>query len=524
MILLIIFLCVLSVYVVKIIVQLFDFLKKVSSIPTAPHASRIPLVGHLPILFKIYRENNLTASSAVFSFIKQVHKESPEITRIGVFKILLGPIPFIAVTCPEFAELLLKRPHLPKSFLYRALEIGINGLITLNGEKYRYHKRLLTPAFDVHILQTLPSIVHKRVMLMMKEIKEAVETKDGIIDDISLLAAKMAGFIILDSSGAGIDVGSLVENYDVDSILHDWNITKTFVSDRFIQPWLLFDSLLPFFEYGRRASAAMQRMLSLGDKGFSLLRESLRQKEQQSKLDERKFRTYLEIMVRENEKNPETFTKEDVMGELRTFIATGFDSLSTALTWLLHYLGHNTRVQEKIMLELQEVFGDSDRPATLQDLKRLKYLEAVFKEGLRIVPPVPVIVRDADQDIHLSDDIVIPNHAPVFIFPYFVHRDPRHWPEPEKFLPERFLGPQDNNNLSDHTDPERRHPLAFMPFSAGSRICIGSKYATIESLGVLSTILRRFKIRSLNPTGSIRSNLQITFGPVDPITLQFIPV
>lgn len=115
------------------------------------------------------------------------------------------------------------------------------------------------------------------------------------------------------------------------------------------------------------------------------------------------------------------------------------------------------------MEELQEVFGESDLPPTYQDLQNLHYLERVLKESLRLYPSVPYLSRVSEEEIHTYTGHTIPKNIILQIHVYDLHRNPQLYPEPEKFDPDRFL-------------PEncaKRHPFAYIPFSAGPRNCIG---------------------------------------------------
>lgn len=93
----------------------------------------------------------------------------------------------------------------------------------------------------------------------------------------------------------------------------------------------------------------------------------------------------------------------------------------------------------------------------------LKYMECVIKEGLRLYPSVPFIARTLEDDIHTKEGYIFPRGSNTFIHIFDLHRNPKHWPEPEKFDPDRFL-PENCVN---------RHPFAYVPFSAGPRNCVG---------------------------------------------------
>ena len=99
---------------------------------------------------------------------------------------------------------------------------------------------------------------------------------------------------------------------------------------------------------------------------------------------------------------------------------------------------------------------------TVFDFKKLEYLECVLKETLRMYPSVPFIGRDCRTETILNG-LIFPASTQISIHIFDIMRDPRHFPEPNVFKPERFL-PETAN---------RRHPFAFVPFSAGSRNCIG---------------------------------------------------
>ncbi len=158
-------------------------------------------------------------------------------------------------------------------------------------------------------------------------------------------------------------------------------------------------------------------------------------------------------------------------------------------------------------MELDSIFDGSNRNASLSDMREMKYLECVIKEAMRLYPPVPVIGRKLSEDIQL-DDYCIPEGCMIKIDLFNLHRDARYFPEPEKFNPDRFS-----------PDGVKRHPYAYLPFSAGPRNCIGQKFAAYEVKVVVSTILRNFKIRSVDKRDDVKMINELVLRPINGINV-----
>ncbi|GFG33256.1 hypothetical protein Cfor_04564, partial [Coptotermes formosanus] len=139
---------------------------------------------------------------------------------------------------------------------------------------------------------------------------------------------------------------------------------------------------------------------------------------------------------------------------------------------------------------------------TLNAITTIIETVAVFKEAMRLFPPVPIHSREAIKEIDLGHGHIVPAGAITWMPAYVIHKDPKHFPEPEKFDPDRF-SPQ--NSVG-------RHPYAYTPFGIGRRMCVGHEYATMEAKTILSTVLRRYCVTEIE--GGIRGlekTLKFTF-------------
>jgi cytochrome P450 len=121
------------------------------------------------------------------------------------------------------------------------------------------------------------------------------------------------------------------------------------------------------------------------------------------------------------------------------------------------------------------------------DLPRLRYAAAVVHESMRLYPPAWVLARRLLMPREVCG-YALPAGATVVFSPWLVHRDPDLWPEPDRFQPERWLGP-----------PSERPRFAYFPFGAGPRQCIGNGFAEMESVLVLATLCRRWWV---SPAGT----------------------
>ncbi|MFH8411362.1 cytochrome P450 [Streptomyces sp. NPDC018019] len=154
-----------------------------------------------------------------------------------------------------------------------------------------------------------------------------------------------------------------------------------------------------------------------------------------------------------------------------------------AVSWTLHLLGRHPEVAERVAGELDRVLGERPVP-DYADLRRLPYLDMVVKEAMRLYPPGPYGARETTEALVLGD-YEVPAGTVIFYPFWAVHMNPDHWPDPEKFVPERFL-PE---------EVAKRPRLAYIPFGIGPRSCEGAGLAMVEAELVLAVLLKRFRFR-----------------------------
>jgi cytochrome P450 len=205
----------------------------------------------------------------------------------------------------------------------------------------------------------------------------------------------------------------------------------------------------------------------------------------------------LSLLLRARDDEVAGMTDEQVRDEAMTLFLAGHETTAVALTWTLYLLSQHSDAEARLHSELDGVLGDS--PPTTADISRLPYTQMVLRESMRLFPPAWAIGRRALSD-HRVDGHTIRARSVIVVSPYLVHRDPRWWPEPLSFRPERW---------AEADQPPR---LAYFPFGAGPRMCIGEPFAWMEAVLVVATIARRWRLR-LVPGHPIEFQPAVTLRP-----------
>jgi cytochrome P450 len=195
-----------------------------------------------------------------------------------------------------------------------------------------------------------------------------------------------------------------------------------------------------------------------------------------------------------------------IRDEIVTLLWAGHETTFNALEWAWYFLSENEPVRARLTAELDAVLAG--RVPTLDDLPRLPYADRVFAETLRLYPPAWILARWALADDLLPSGRRVPRNTLLLILPYVVQRDPRFFPDPDRFDPDRFA-------------PEHRAgrpAFAYFPFGAGTRVCIGEHYARLQGVLALATIARRCRL-ALAPGQRVRPLPMITVRPARPLMM-----
>ncbi len=222
----------------------------------------------------------------------------------------------------------------------------------------------------------------------------------------------------------------------------------------------------------------------------------------------------LTLLVRSSEEQGQPLTRQELRDQLFTLYFAGHETSATAMCWIHYLLHEHPQVRERMFAEVRSVL--QGRTPTAPDLEQLVYTDRVVQESLRLYSPIHSISRVATVDNDLGG-YRIPAGSTVYVSMYATHRLKEHWPDPERFDPDRFT-------------PElcaKRPRFAYIPFAAGHRNCIGGTQAMLELKLVVAQLAQRYRVdvapgQKIEPAPGTtmypRHGLKITLHPMP--TLQ----
>uniref|UniRef100_A0A0A9EID9 Uncharacterized protein n=1 Tax=Arundo donax TaxID=35708 RepID=A0A0A9EID9_ARUDO len=187
----------------------------------------------------------------------------------------------------------------------------------------------------------------------------------------------------------------------------------------------------------------------------------------------------------EDEKAEVKLTRENIKAFVLDIFTAGSDTTATSVEWMLAHLINNPACMHKLRAELDGVVGTS-RLVGEQDVAQLPYLQAVFKETLRLQPPAVFAQRETIEPVHVRG-YTIPTKTSVFFNIFSIGRDPAWWEDPLQFRPERFMP----GGAGANVDPKGQH-LQLMPFGSGRRACPGMGLAMQAVPAFLGALVQCF--------------------------------
>ena len=358
-----------------------------------------------------------------------------------------------------------------------------NGLLTSEGDFHLRQRRMLQPAFHRRRVASYAGIMVEEAQHLSREMQEG-EARDVAVD-MSQLALRVVSRALF---GAELDD----EARDIGRAVAEVGEFFDYLTVALLP--VLLRTPLPRIRRFRTGIAQLERSTARviaerradGEGGDDLLS--------------------ILLAARDIEGDGTGMTDDQVRDEALTLITAGHETTANGLTWTWYMLAQHPEIESRFHAELDEVVGD--RQLGPDDPSALPYTQAVLLESMRLYPPAWGIERRAvrDQDI---GGYLIPAGAAVLMPTFVVNRDPRLYPDPLRFDPERFLGE------TAAARPDWAYPL----FGAGTRKCIGVGFAMLEAVLVLAELGRRWRFR-LEPEPAVVPQARVSLRPRDGLWMR----
>ena len=208
-------------------------------------------------------------------------------------------------------------------------------------------------------------------------------------------------------------------------------------------------------------------------------------------------------------RDPETgerFTRDELVDQLGVFFLAGHETTASVLTWVFYVLAVRPEVVARMREEVDRVVGEG--PVAFAHVRRLPYVRNVFRETLRLYPPITFIPRVAAKATRIGD-YRVKRGAMIMISPWTIHRHEKLWRHPHRFDPDRFSPEREKDHV----------PGAYLPFGLGPRVCVGADFATVEATLIIARLVRRYDF-FVDAPERVRPAARLTTRPADGIVCR----
>ena len=340
-----------------------------------------------------------------------------------------------------------------------------NSVFLTNGEVWKRQRRIIDPAFEGgRLKEVFPAIAEAGQSAVARMATQA----NGTLVEIEAETSHAAADVIFRTL-----FSIPIENEIATQVFHQFRDYQR------SQPILNLAAFLPlprwmprFFRKDTKATAREIRRLitQLTDARMEAI-----------KAGEAPDDLATKIMTTEDPETGQRFSASEMVDQVAIFFLAGHETSASALAWTLYLLATHPEAQERVA---EEAAGLSENPQ-FSELSKLKFTRSVFREALRLYPPVPMLVRETQAPEEFRDRAV-PTGAQVVVSPWHLHRQERLWDNPDGFDPDRW---ETENGKTCQRD-------AYIPFSSGARVCTGAGFAMVEGVLLLAQMCQAFRFEA----------------------------
>ncbi|XP_066602048.1 uncharacterized protein [Prorops nasuta] len=453
-----------------------------------PHEKAFPLVGNMG--------KTMLQKISVSEILKNVYRLSPEAKYVGFFDfgnpvIVLKDLELIkSITVKHFDNF----PN-HRAFIDPEVDplFGKN-LISLKDEVWKDWRNLLSPAFTSSKMRTMFKLMNNCAEDFAKFLKERAEEEmqvkksskgeaAGLLLDTKDCFTRYTNDVIA-TCAFGIGMNSM-RNPRNEFYMTGKDVTN-FEGVRTLKFFLL--RLMP-------GLCKLLKLTFVGEKSANFFKAIIAQAIEAREEGRVSRPDMIQLMVDSKAKGKQ-LTLEDMTAQAMIFFFGGFDTTSTLMCFASYEIAVNPEVQEKLLEEIDKVLEETNGEPTYESINNMEYLGAVLDEALRMYPALVLNDRVANSSFELPPALpgLEPYHVKkgqaLWIPSYELHHDPRYFEEPERFVPERFLG----------ENKKRIEASTYLPFGLGPRMCIGNRFALLETRVLVFHLLAKCQLEPCEKT------------------------
>lgn len=364
------------------------------------------------------------------------------------------------------------------------------GLLTNSGKDWLTQRRLIQPGFH-----------RKRLERLTEEMIDVIRQQCDGLSDAAAAGAPVSLYAFTRDTVFNIIVRAIF----TDGFTQEDTVRLNEIIDR-VQAYIIYPVRVPFLRAPLRWSGQEKKHVALALE----VRRRIQQKIEERRKQEPKDDLLQMLLDARYEDNGEPMSDKRVIDEIMILFAAGHETSANALAWTIWLLLRHPEQMLKVKEEIKKAAAVG--PIDFEGVRRLPYLTQVIEESMRLYPPAWITDRVAlDSDAAKHYDIE--QGTVIGLFIYGLHRNPKYWEEPDAFRPERMAPEQ----------KKERHPMAFLPFGGGPRLCIGNHFAMLEMQLLLVELLSRYELTLLPGAEKVEGKPLITLHQDREVSVKVRP-
>jgi cytochrome P450 len=436
----------------------------------------LPRPGGLPVV-----GNLLDFMKDMASFPLTLAREHGDLVQFS-----LGRRKVVLVSRPDWiADILVThaRKFIKSRGLQRAKLLLGNGLLTSEGSDHLRQRRLVQQAF---LRSRMDHYCQQMIDSTEAFWPTAPEGEIDVTREMNRLTLEIVGKTLFDA-----DVASQAQE-----------VRAALSSVLSVFPWVM----MPFGELLDRLPVGPAREFREARRVLDAILFKLIDDRRQHPSDRGDLLSML--LMATDEADGGGMSNQQLRDELMTIFLAGHETTANAMSWTWWLLARHPEVEARLHRELDDVLGQ--RALTPADVDRLPYTRRVLSESMRLQPPAFLLGRQCTEPYRIGE-YGFPAKSGFFMSPYVSHRDPRYFPDPERFDPDRFLPEV----------AELRPKFSYYPFGGGNRVCVGERFAWSEGILLLASLARRWRFE-LRPGFKMQHRASMVLRPLQ-LPMRILP-